>query len=54
MYVTLEHMGYKISGAVSASSDTSVTATFNNLAAGVYTVYLQIDNKYAWISDATK
>lgn len=54
VYVTLEHMGYKISGTVSAPSDTSVTATFNNLAAGSYSVNLQIDGKYAWISDATK
>ena len=52
--VTLEHMGYKITGAVSSSTDTSVTATFNNLAVGAYTINLLIDTKYAWISDTTK
>ena len=52
--VTLEHMGYKITGTVSASTDTSVTATFNNLAAGAYSINLLIYTKYAWISDATR
>jgi uncharacterized protein (DUF2141 family) len=52
--VTLEHMGYKITGTVSALTDTSVTATFNNLAAGVYSINLLIDTKYAWISDTNK
>lgn len=52
--VTLEHMGHKISGVVSASSDTSVTASFSNLPAGVYSINLLVDTKYAFISDATK
>lgn len=52
--VTLEHMGHKIAGTSSALSDTSVTTTFSNLAAGVYSINLLVDNKYAYISDVTK
>ena len=38
--VTLEHMGHKITGITSALSDTSATATFTNLPAGVYSINL--------------
>lgn len=52
--VTVEHMGHKIAGTVSALSDTSVTATFSNLPAGVYSINLLVDTKYAYISDVNK
>lgn len=52
--VTLEHMGHKITGTVSALSDTSVTASFSNLPVGVYSINLLVDTKYAFISDVTK
>lgn len=52
--VTLEHMGHKIAGTVSALSDTSVTATFSNLPAGVYSINLLVDTKFAYISDINK
>ena len=47
-------MSHKIAGTVSALSDTSVTATFTSLPVGVYSINLLVDNKYAFVSDATK